>query len=296
MSPKMGHNKKPDSGVGIRKTAGPRRRVGRASSFASPAWAAVPSHRRQATSCCPPWSPVRVALAIAAGLWALAEQNATRRACAGCCAMPARAHAQPWANATRCSVPGAKALIVWGRDGSGPYTMAAPRRCSIPVSKGARRRSFPRRSTDSASAARRSRCRRTTRMERKRSRARPRGRRHGGGVAGARSRRRRASRPISAPSSMPCPFRCGCATRRCRWSGAITPSSPPPARPTWMPRSARAGGAGQDRTRSGRDARAARAQPLEAKRFAVVGGQRRALAFTEIPLDDAGVVGTRHAT
>src|SRR6185437_8063810 len=31
---------------------------------------------------------------------------------------------------------------------------------------------------------------------------------------------------------------------------------------------------------------------LEAKRFAVVGGQRRAITFTEIPLGDAGVIGT----
>jgi len=31
---------------------------------------------------------------------------------------------------------------------------------------------------------------------------------------------------------------------------------------------------------------------IEARRFAVVGGQRRALAFTEIPLGDAGVIGT----
>ena len=31
---------------------------------------------------------------------------------------------------------------------------------------------------------------------------------------------------------------------------------------------------------------------LEAKRFAVVGGQRRAITFTEIPLGDAGIIGT----
>ena len=31
---------------------------------------------------------------------------------------------------------------------------------------------------------------------------------------------------------------------------------------------------------------------LEAKRFAVIGGQRRAIAFTEIPLGDAGIIGT----
>ncbi|HEU0163360.1 MAG TPA: PAS-domain containing protein [Rhizomicrobium sp.] len=41
-------------------------------------------------------------------------------------------------------------------------------------------------------------------------------------------------------------------------------------------------------------AAAARAEnaPQEAKRFSVVGGQRRALSFTEIPLGDAGVIGT----
>ncbi|MGD0866968.1 MAG: PAS-domain containing protein, partial [Rhizomicrobium sp.] len=41
-------------------------------------------------------------------------------------------------------------------------------------------------------------------------------------------------------------------------------------------------------------AAAARAegQPLEAKRFAVVSGQRRALAFTHAPLDDGRIVGT----
>ncbi len=41
-------------------------------------------------------------------------------------------------------------------------------------------------------------------------------------------------------------------------------------------------------------AASARAQNvmLEAKRFAVVGGQRRAITFTEIPLGDAGIIGT----
>ncbi len=33
-------------------------------------------------------------------------------------------------------------------------------------------------------------------------------------------------------------------------------------------------------------------QTIEAKRFAIVAGQRRALAFTEIPLEDTGIVGT----
>jgi signal transduction histidine kinase len=47
--------------------------------------------------------------------------------------------------------------------------------------------------------------------------------------------------------------------------------------------------------RSERDlAAAARAegQALDAKRFAIVGGQRRALAFTHVPIDGAGIVGT----
>jgi len=47
--------------------------------------------------------------------------------------------------------------------------------------------------------------------------------------------------------------------------------------------------------RSERDLAAAaraEAQPLEAKRFAIVGGQRRALAFTHIPIEGGRIVGT----
>ena len=55
---------------------------------------------------------------------------------------------------------------------------------------------------------------------------------------------------------------------------------------------ARPGGAGQDRARpGGRSARAQNAMQ-ESRRFSVVSGQRRAMAFTEIPLGDAGVIGT----
>jgi signal transduction histidine kinase len=57
--------------------------------------------------------------------------------------------------------------------------------------------------------------------------------------------------------------------------------------------SARRDGAAIDKTE--RDlAQSARSQNvmLEAKRFAVVNGQRRAITFTEIPLGDAGIIGT----
>jgi len=56
---------------------------------------------------------------------------------------------------------------------------------------------------------------------------------------------------------------------------------------------ARASGSALDK--SERDlAATARSQNsvLEAKRFAVIGGQRRAITFTEIPLGDAGIIGT----
>jgi signal transduction histidine kinase len=56
---------------------------------------------------------------------------------------------------------------------------------------------------------------------------------------------------------------------------------------------ARASGSALDK--SERDlAASARSQNvvLEAKRFAVIGGQRRAITFTEIPLGDAGIIGT----
>src|SRR5215469_2374714 len=62
-----------------------------------------------------------VALAIAAGLWALAEQRAARRLRKSLRAVGAKTKA---ALGERDALLGAsrEALVVWGRDGSGPYS------------------------------------------------------------------------------------------------------------------------------------------------------------------------------
>ena len=62
-----------------------------------------------------------VALAIAAGLWALAEQRTTRRLRRSLRAVGAKTKA---ALGERDALLGAgrEALVVWGRDGTGPFS------------------------------------------------------------------------------------------------------------------------------------------------------------------------------
>ncbi len=63
-----------------------------------------------------------VALALAAGLWALAEQRMAARACAGHLRISgARARAAASARDALIAA-GREALIVWGRDGAAPYS------------------------------------------------------------------------------------------------------------------------------------------------------------------------------
>jgi len=91
---------------------------------------------------------------------------------------------------------------------------------------------------------------------------------------------------------MRCPFQCGCATKALAL--------------TWGNHAFLKGAGATDLETARRDqlaldkgerdlAQAARAAnaPQQSKRFSVVGGQRRAINFTQIPLGDAGVIGLR---
>ena len=97
-----------------------------------------------------------VALAIAAGLWALAQQNVAERLRRTLRIAGARTRA---AVGERDALLGAarEALVVWGRDGAGPYSYGGGGSAAGFLPEGRRRRrNSPRRSTPSAITARRS--------------------------------------------------------------------------------------------------------------------------------------------
>ena len=119
MGPKMGQNKNPGAGVAIRR----QRCLGAAlAAFALAARPALASsfitgHDVVLTAI----AAGAVAMAIAVGLWALAEQNVTARLRRSLKVAGARTRA---AVGERDALLGAarEALIVWGRDGAGPYS------------------------------------------------------------------------------------------------------------------------------------------------------------------------------
>lgn len=120
MRPKMGQGKKP----GVRRW--------RASLLAAAPWALAPAPALAAIPDALTFQNGHVvvlsalacggvALAIAAGLWALAEQRAARRLRRSLRAVSAKTRAALGEREALLSA-GREALVVWGRDGSGPFS------------------------------------------------------------------------------------------------------------------------------------------------------------------------------
>jgi len=285
MGPRMGQNKKPGSGVGF------GRQRCQVAALATVALAACPASA--ASFAGEPTLPSAlvagaVALALAAGLWALAQRNL---------AVKLRRTLKTAASRTRAAVSerdallGAtrEALVVWGRDGAGPYSYGGGEALIESCLKGPQATELST-ALDALSD-------------------------HGAGfvlsVHDALGRkvsvRGRAVggmaavwiEPETAAANSTIDFR------------AILDALPVPVwhrdrglSLVWGNRAflAAAGAADLDAAnreqvaleKTERDLAAtarAQGQPVEAKRFAVVAGQRRALAFTEVPVE-AGVVGT----
>lgn len=229
-----------------------------------------------------------VALAIAAGLWALAEQRAARRLRKSLRIVSAKTKA---ALGERDALLGAgrEALVVWGRDGSGPFSYGGGEELLQSCLKG----------TDALALS--------------------------GAIDGLSDRGAGFSLPVTdshgrrlvargrAVGSMAAVWleEPQIATEQGADYKAILDALPIPV---WLRDKALAlswgnhaflkGAGAADLEAARRDqvaldkgerelARAARAAnaPQQSKRFSVVGGQRRAINFTQIPLGDAGVIG-----
>ena len=229
-----------------------------------------------------------VALAIAAGLWALAEKDVAQRLRRMLRLAASRTRA---AVGERDALLGAarEGLIVWGRDGAGPYSYGGAEALLDACLKGAQATELStaldglsEHGTGFALVAHDT-------LER---RIAVRGRAVGGMAAVW-------IEPEAAAAAAPTDFR------------AILDALPVPVwlrdktlSLIWGNRAFLAAVGAGDVEAASREqaalekterdlAAAARTQnqPLEAKRFSIVSGQRRALAFTEVPVD-AGVVGT----
>jgi signal transduction histidine kinase len=229
-----------------------------------------------------------VALAIAAGLWALAEQRTARRLRRSLRAVGAKSKA---AVGERDALLGAgrEALVVWGRDGAGPYSYGGGEECLQSCLKGAdalalsgaidglseRGAGFALTVHDSHGRV-----------------LLARGRAVGGMAAVWLEEPRIAEQGADYKAildALPIPVWLRDKGLALSWGNHAFLKG--------------AGAADLDAARreqsaldkSERDlAAAARLENAvqETRRFSVVGGQRRALTFTEIPLGDAGVIGT----
>jgi len=287
MSPKMGQNKNPGAGVGFGRHRGPLAAVGALVLAARPALAAatIVVERDMVLDAI---AAGAVALAIAAGLWALAEQKVSLRLRRVLKTAAARTRA---AVGERDALLGAarEALIVWGRDGAGPYSYGGAEPLLDSCLKGSDATEL---STALDGLSERGVAFSLIAHDALERRIAVRGRAVGGMAAVW-------IEPEAAPAASSTDFR------------AILDALPIPVwlrdrtlSLVWGNRAflAAAGAVDVDAAtreqvaleKTERDlAASARAQneAVEAKRFAVASGHRRALAFTEVPVD-AGVVGT----
>ena len=155
-----------------------------------------------------------VALAIAAGLWALAEQRAAQRLRRSLRSVGAKTKAALGERDALLSA-GREALVVWGRDGAGPFSYGGGDELLQSCLKGADALALSA-ALDGLSdrgAAFQLRCMTPWPHA---GGARPRRGRHGGGLAGRAGHRAAKKAANTKPSWTPCRFRSGCATRAWR--------------------------------------------------------------------------------
>ena len=229
-----------------------------------------------------------VALAIAASLWALAEQRSAQRLRRSLRVTGARTRN---AVGERDALLGAgrEALVVWGRDGSGPFSYGGGEQALESCLKGADALAL---STALDDLSDRGVAFRIPLSDASGRKLTARGRAVGSMAAvwleeqGAQS----ASADFRAIlDALPIPVWLRDKGLALSWGNHAFLTSTGAADIA----AARASQVALDKTE--RDlAASARAQNVvvEAKRFAVVSGERRAITFTEIPLGDAGIIGT----
>ena len=288
MSPELGHRANPE--------ARGRHRTGRGLWLALllcaaplPAWAAVTPSMPEPLLVFGAVTVGAVALAIAAGLWALSEQQITLRLRRSLRLSGARTRA---AVGERDALLGAgsEALVVWGRDGTGPYSYGGGEALLDACLAGADATIL---STALDDLSDKGTGFALTVSDRNARKIVARGRAVGGMAAVWMEEEAAIALPAmdfrAILDALPVPVWLRDKTLSLVWGNQAfldtTNSGDVEA--------AKNSQSALDKTE--RDlASAARSQNtiIEAKRFSVIGKQRRALAFSEIPLDEVGIVGT----
>jgi signal transduction histidine kinase len=282
----MGQNKNPGTGVGFGRLRGLAAALGAFAVAAHPAWASsfTADHETVLTAIV----AGAAAMAIAAGLWALAEQSGSiklRRMLwvSGARARAAVGERDALLNAAR------ESLIVWGRDGAGPYSYGGAEALLDSCLKGAQATEL---STALDQLSEHGTAFALTVRDALERRVSVRGRAVGGMAAvwiEPETHAAAGSTDFRAIlDALPVPVWLRDRTLSLVWGNRAFLSVAGAADLEVANREQVA------LEKTERDlAASARTQSrqVEAKRFAIVAGQRRALAFTEVPVD-AGVVGT----
>lgn len=286
MGPKMGQTKNPGTGV----DNGRQRSLGSAlvalvlaacPALASPFGAA---HDMVLTAI----TAGAVAMAIAAGLWALSQQNVAGRLRRTLRIAGARTRA---AVGERDALLGAarEALIVWGRDGAGPYSYGGGETLLDSCLKGAQATQLSTALDDLSERGAPFALSVHDALERAVS---VRGRAVGGMAAvwiEPETRSAAASTDFRAMlDALPVPVWLRDRTLSLVWGNRAFLTA---AGAADLDAASREQVALEKTERDLAASARTQNQPVESKRFAVIAGQRRALAFTEVPVE-AGVVGT----
>jgi signal transduction histidine kinase len=285
MSPFRGHNKKPGKGV----TRGRSRSAAVAATVlaAQPALAGTLAVT-ESDMVLAAVATGAIALAVAAGLWALAEQNISKRLRRSLRMSGARTRAAVGERDALLGV-GREALIVWGRDGAGPYSYGGAEALLDSCLKGSEATELSKALdalSDRGAAFSLTAHDTTNRAVGVRGRA-------VGGMAAVWIEPIAAVQPASLDfravlDALPVPVWLRDRTLSLVWGNRAFLSATGADNIETAAREQ----AALERTERDLAASArAQSQAMEAKRFAVIGGQRRALAFTEVPVD-GGVVGT----
>ena len=230
-----------------------------------------------------------VALAIAAGLWAIAEQNISLRLKRSLRVAGARTRAAVGERDALLS-GGREALLVWGRDGSGPYSYGGAEAVldsclagadAMPLSQALD--ALSEKATPFTLKAR----------DRNGLSIHLRGRAVGG-MAAVWLEPEQAAKPDNIDfrailDALPVPVWLRDKTLSLIWGNHAFAE----ASGTANSEAAVAAQAALDKSERDLAATARNSRHVqEQRRFAVVGGQRRALAFTQVPLDDSTIVGS----
>ncbi len=288
MGPIVGQNKNPGARVEHGRQRGLSAALAAFALAAGPAWAAPPDIIGAGDMVLTAIVAGAVALAIAAGLWALAEQNVSLRLrrtlrVAGARTRAAIGERDALLNAAN------ESLIVWGRDGAGPYSYGGAEALLDSCLHGAQATEL---STALDGLSERGAAFALTASDTLERRVSIRGRAVGGMAAvwiEPESASATASTDFQAIlDALPIPVWLRDRTSSLVWGNRAFLTATGASNVEAANREQVA----LEKTERDLAAMArTQRQPMEAKRFAIVNGQRRALALTEVPID-AGVVGT----